>query len=37
VSFDRVESFGGGALVLRGEEGVIGLELLYESLSALCA
>ena len=37
VSFDRVESFCGGALVLRGEEGVIGLELLYESLSAaLC-
>jgi RNA 2',3'-cyclic 3'-phosphodiesterase len=37
VSFDRVESFTGGALVLRGEEGVIGLELLYENLaSALC-
>jgi 2'-5' RNA ligase len=37
VSFDRVESFGGGALVLRGEDGVIGLELLHESLSAaLC-
>ncbi len=37
VSFDRVESFNGGALVLRGEEGVIGLELLYENLSAaLC-
>jgi RNA 2',3'-cyclic 3'-phosphodiesterase len=34
VSFDRVESFGGGALVLRGEEGVIGLELLYEPLCA---
>ena len=37
VSFDRVESFTGGALVLRGEEGVVGLELLYENLSAtLC-
>lgn len=37
VSFDRIESFAGGALVLRGGEGVIGLELLYESLSAaLC-
>ena len=37
VSFDRVESFTGGALVLRGEEGVIGLELLYENLTAaLC-
>jgi RNA 2',3'-cyclic 3'-phosphodiesterase len=37
VSFDRVESFTGGALVLRGEEGVIGLEMLYENLStALC-
>ncbi|SEP09574.1 2'-5' RNA ligase [Rhodospirillales bacterium URHD0017] len=37
VSFDRVESFVGGALVLRGEEGVIGLELLYENLgAALC-
>lgn len=37
VSFDRVESFIGGALVLRGEEGVIGLELLYEKLAAaLC-
>lgn len=37
VSFDRVESFTGGALVLRGEEGVVGLELLYENLTAaLC-
>ena len=37
VSFDCVESFTGGALVLRGEEGVVGLELLYENLSAaLC-
>jgi 2'-5' RNA ligase len=37
VSFDRVESFIGGALVLRGEEGVIGLELLCEKLkAALC-
>jgi len=37
VSFDRVESFNGGALVLRGEEGVIGLELLHENLTAaLC-
>jgi len=32
VSFDRVESFGGGALVLRGEEGVVGLEMLHEHL-----
>jgi 2'-5' RNA ligase len=37
VSFDRVESFTGGALVLRGEEGVIGLEWLHENLAAaLC-
>ena len=37
VSFDRVESFTGGALVLRGEEGVVGLEVLYENLTAaLC-
>jgi RNA 2',3'-cyclic 3'-phosphodiesterase len=37
VSFNRVESFTGGALVLRGEEGVVGLELLYDNLSAaLC-
>ena len=35
VSFDRVESFIGGALVLRGEEGVVGLELLHENLKAL--
>lgn len=34
VSFDRVESFVGGALVLRGEEGVIGLELLHDKLKA---
>jgi RNA 2',3'-cyclic 3'-phosphodiesterase len=32
VSFDRVESFSGGALVLRGEEGVVGLEMLHEHL-----
>lgn len=32
VSFDRVESFNGGAVVLRGEEGVIGLEMLHEQL-----
>jgi len=37
VSFDRVESFIGGALVLRGGEGAIGLELLYDNLlAALC-
>jgi RNA 2',3'-cyclic 3'-phosphodiesterase len=35
VSFDRVESFVGGALVLRGEEGVVGLELLHENLKAV--
>ena len=32
VSFDRVQSFRGGALVLRGEDGVTGLELLHEHL-----
>ena len=38
VSFDRVEGLRAGALALRGEEGVVGLELLYENLSAaLCA
>jgi RNA 2',3'-cyclic 3'-phosphodiesterase len=35
VSFDRVESFIGGPLVLRGEEGVVGLELLHENLKAV--
>lgn len=35
VSFDHAESFTGGTLVLRREEGVIGLELLYENLSAV--
>ena len=35
VSFDRVESFIGGPLVLRGEEGVVGLELLHENLRAV--
>ena len=35
VSFDRVESFVGGALVLRGGEGVVGLELLHEKLKAV--
>lgn len=34
VSFDSVESFNGGALVLRGEDGVIGLEMLHEHLKA---
>lgn len=34
VSFDRVESFSGGALVLRGEEGVVGLEMLHQHLKA---
>jgi 2'-5' RNA ligase len=32
VSFDRVVSFSGGALVLRGREGVVGLEMLHEHL-----
>ena len=35
VSFDRVESFMGGPLVLRGEDGVVGLELLHEKLKAV--
>ena len=35
VSFDCVESFTGGALVLRGEDGVVGLELLHEKLKAV--
>jgi 2'-5' RNA ligase len=35
VSFDRVESFVGGPLVLRGEDGVVGLELLHEKLKAV--
>jgi len=35
VSFDRIESFIGGPLVLRGEDGVVGLELLHERLKAV--
>lgn len=34
VSFDQVESFSGGALVLRGGDGVTGLEMLHEHLKA---
>jgi 2'-5' RNA ligase len=33
VGFDRAESFKNGALVLRGEDGVIGLEILQQRLS----
>ena len=33
VGFDRAESFRNGALVLRGEDGVIGLEVLHQRLS----
>lgn len=33
VGFDRAESFRNGALVLRGEDGVIGLEILQQRLS----
>lgn len=33
VSFDRAESFRNGALVLRGDDGVIGLEILQQRLS----
>ena len=32
VSFDYVESFSGGALVLRGQDGVAGLEMLHVQL-----
>lgn len=35
VSFDHVGSFGGGALVLRGQEGVAGLEMLHVELGAV--
>lgn len=33
VCFDRAESFRNGALVLRGEDGTIGLEILQQRLS----
>lgn len=33
VGFDRAESFRNGALVLRGDDGVIGLEILQQRLS----
>jgi 2'-5' RNA ligase len=33
VSFDYVESFSGGALVLRGQDGVAGLEMLQVQLA----
>jgi RNA 2',3'-cyclic 3'-phosphodiesterase len=33
VSFDRAESFKNGALVLRGDDGTIGLEILQQRLS----
>jgi len=33
VGFDRAESFKNGALVLRGNDGVIGLEILQQRLS----
>ena len=33
VGFDRAESFKNGALVLRGDDGVIGLEILQQRLS----
>ena len=33
VSFDRAESFRNGALVLRGDDGTIGLEILQQRLS----
>ena len=32
ASFDHVESFGGGALALRGHDGVAGLEMLHAKL-----
>jgi 2'-5' RNA ligase len=35
VSFDHVESFNGGALVLRGQEGVAGLEMLHQRLGGM--
>jgi 2'-5' RNA ligase len=33
VGFDRAESFRNGALVLRGDDGIIGLEVLQQRLS----
>jgi 2'-5' RNA ligase len=33
VCFDRAESFKNGALVLRGDDGTIGLEILRQRLS----
>jgi 2'-5' RNA ligase len=33
VGFDRAESFRNGALVLRGDDGIIGLEILQQRLS----
>ena len=33
IAFDRVESFRNGAFVLRGDESVIGLEVLHQRLS----
>ena len=33
VAFDRAESFKNGALVLRGADGVIGLDVLHQRLS----
>lgn len=35
VSFDHVESFSGGALVLRGQDGVVGLEMLHLQLASV--
>jgi len=32
VSFDRAESFGNGALVLRGDDGTVGLDVLQQRL-----
>jgi 2'-5' RNA ligase len=32
IAFNRAASFGGGALVLYGDEGVIGIELLYRAI-----
>jgi 2'-5' RNA ligase len=33
VCFDRVESFRNGALVLRGDDGVVGLDVLHQRVS----
>ncbi len=35
VSFDYVESFRSGALVLRGQDGVVGLEMLHLQLASV--